>query len=156
MLFEVNASDIFEISALIAAEAETGSVLPRCVDYVADHLPSFAIVRCDDRIIGCASYRIFYQIGELPIAEIRSLVVDPEYRKQGYGDFLMMEIAREIGERCIKRMFVFTLVPEFFKQYGFHTVDDDYVIKTTWLEDCKICRHNNKDCKEIFMVKEVI
>lgn len=158
MLFETLASDIDGIAALIESESARYTIRPRSVDYVAAHLPCFGVVRCDDKPIACMSYRLFHD-GDGTWAELRSLVVDEEYRGEGYANFLMMELAGELGRLGVKKMFVFTNVPEFFEKYGFCKVDPNYNIKSEWIEDCIGCAHSvpqRNDCKEIFMVKEVV
>jgi N-acetylglutamate synthase-like GNAT family acetyltransferase len=111
-MFQVSIKDVPEIAKL----ADTS------ICYVSERLPTFCIVRADDKIIGCVNYELYYDTKE-SWAEINHLIILPEYRKQGYAHFLIMEVAKEIGKYQVKMIrptvFLSGLIPEFFIKYGF-------------------------------------
>jgi N-acetylglutamate synthase-like GNAT family acetyltransferase len=108
MLFQPTIADVPAIAKLLRKKN----------DEIACDLPLFIIVKEDDAVIGCVRYCV---IGD-STARIYNLHVRKDKRKVGYGDFLMREVAHEIGKFGIKKITVYTSIPSFFGQYGFKRI----------------------------------
>ena len=81
------------------------------------------VAECDGKIIACAGAEIFYDV-----AEIDSLAVDPDFRRQGIGTLIFVKLLSAIKLRGV--MFVMLEVRlsnataiELYKKFGFRVVD---------------------------------
>jgi amino-acid N-acetyltransferase len=88
----------------------------------------------DCRVKGVCALHISWE----DLAEIRSLAVATEERKQGVGAQLIaacLEDARQIG---VKRVFLLTYLPAYFERAGFRPVDRSILPHKIW-GDCIRC-----------------
>lgn len=101
------------------------------------------------RLIGCGS---LHSLGD-DIAEVRSMVIHPDYQHRGLGEKIiecMKEEARHLG---INSVFTLTMAEEFFTRCGFeHRGKEDFPRKV-WGE-CVYCPKYFK-CDEIGMILEI-
>src|ERR1035437_10653275 len=65
--------DAEPIHALIAAYSGDGTLLPRTLAEVCENVRDFVVLEHEGRIIGCGALHLY----GLPLAEIRSITVDP-------------------------------------------------------------------------------
>lgn len=91
-----NLQDITQMMTLVEPEVRNGNILPRGQDEMANAIRSYIVARHYDCIVGfCALY-----IYTPKLAEVRSLIVDSDYRHQGIGRKLvelLIEEGRELG-----------------------------------------------------------
>jgi amino-acid N-acetyltransferase len=122
------------IHTLIMSHRQEGHLLPRALDELKRHAPRFLVAVHRDRIIAC---------GELAplsrnLAEIRSLVVDRQYRGSGVGRRLVEELREQARLDGYDRLCVFSHQPAYFAHMGFS------IVPHVWLPekigtDCTSC-----------------
>jgi len=122
------------IHTLIMAHLQEGRLLPRALDELKRHAPRFLVAVHRDRIIAC---------GELAplsrnLAEIRSLVVDRQYRGSGVGRRLVEGLREQARLDGYDRLCVFSHQPAYFAHMGFS------IVPHIWLPekigtDCTSC-----------------
>ena len=127
-------SDAGAIHALIAANLEIGHLLPRTFDDVEVHAPRFVVAVNGDQVIGC---------GELAplsgaVAEVRSLVVDEQWRGQHAGVALVTALADRARELGFVTLCAFTHQPSHFVRLGFSIVPHVWVPEKI-AHDCVSC-----------------
>lgn len=107
--------DIRALSALIEPVVQQQKLLPRTIDELALLLPNYFVAETGGRIVGCVALEIYSS----KLAEVRSLVVEPEFQGQGVGRQLVAAcIARARDEQVLEVMAV-TSAEEFFQSCGF-------------------------------------
>jgi len=90
---------------------------------VDDHWKTFIVARDGDRVIGCGGSEA-YQFAAL----IRSVAVEPEYRKHGVGRRLVRQLIDRLASRGLREFYLLTTDAEgYFKKRGFKTIDRDEV-----------------------------
>ncbi|MEI6127880.1 MAG: N-acetyltransferase [Pseudomonadota bacterium] len=151
MLRKAKISDVKEIQAILSLYAQRGQLLGRSLSDLYDQIRDFFVAIDADAhaIVGTGSLHICWE----DIAEIRSLSVKEEYKGTGLGTALAricLEEARELG---LKKVFVLTYVPEFFKKLGFQSVDKSVLPHKVW-GDCVKCV-KFPDCDEEAMLLEL-
>ncbi|WP_343223062.1 GNAT family N-acetyltransferase [Paenibacillus sophorae] len=95
--------------------------------------------------IGVTSLHIL----DFDLAEIRSLVVNPNLALRGIGKLLVNKIIEETRKLEIKRLISLTYQDAFFHKCGFFIVDKDKLPQKIW-KDCINCS-KIKSCDEIAM-----
>lgn len=112
LIRKMQLSDLSAVLALI--NSEPGLVIPRTREEILRHMKSTYLIKTDGRIVGCA---IFEQYTPR-IAEIRSVVVHPDYRRRGYASRLIRHICHNVAAPG-QRIIVVTANVEFFIKQGF-------------------------------------
>lgn len=136
MIRKAKITDIQEIHGLLAHYARKGLLLGRSLSDLYELMRDF-IVACDETtstVIGVCGLHICWS----DIAEIRSLAVQEEYKGRGIGKKLVEECLLEASSLGIRRVFVLTYAPEFFKKFGFVQVDKSVLPHKVW-GDCIKC-----------------
>lgn len=139
-------SDIEIIHNLITGYAEQKVLLPRTKESLYQNIQAMFVAVIDGEIVGCASLTIFDQ----QLAEIRSLVVDPNKGKRGIGKLLVDQIVEEAKRIEIERLISLTYQVEFFQKCGFEVTVKDNMPQKVW-SDCINCP-KMPSCDEIAMV----
>lgn len=103
--------DIERIAELINSDPE--HLLRRSAEEIREYLDNFWVIKDQGKIIATASFENYSP----RIAEIRSLIVDPNYRSQGLGRLLMNELIKLAGKD--QEVFVVTSHVKWFKTFGF-------------------------------------
>jgi amino-acid N-acetyltransferase len=87
------------------------------------------------------------------LAEVRSLVIAPDYRKYGLGGKIVLALIEEAQARGIPTLFALTRATSFFERLGFVASDKENFPEKVW-RDCSICpvRFN---CDESAVVKQL-
>ena len=141
--------DAREICRLINYYAEHDKMLFRPLAEVYENLQTFWVAEIDDAVVGCCALEIVWS----DLAEIKSLAVDPDRRKQGVGAALVgiaVEEARRLG---VPQVFALTLEPGFFGKLGFEVVTKESLPMKVW-SDCARCP-KQQDCDEVAVVKSL-
>jgi len=139
-------SDIETIHNLIIGYAEQKVLLPRTRESLYQNIQAMFVAVIEGEIVGCASLTIFDQ----HLAEIRSLVVDPNMGKRGIGKLLVDQIIEEAKRIEIERLISLTYQVEFFQKCGFEVTVKDNMPQKVW-SDCINCP-KMPSCDEIAMV----
>ena len=110
------ATDVAAIKSLL-----TANDLP--TEGVDEHWRTFVIARDGDKVVGCGGSEA-YQFAAL----IRSIVVDPDYRKHGLGRRLVRQLLDRLAARGLREFYLLTTTAEeYFRRRGFKTIERDEV-----------------------------
>lgn len=152
MLRKARVDDVKTIHGMINASAGKGEILPRSLMDIYGSLRDFFVYYDENKqaVAGICAMNIIWD----NLAEIRSLYVEEEHRKQG--------IARNLVEACLSeaitlglfRMFTLTNRPELFKRLGFKEVDRSTLSEKIW-SDCFRCSKYPDYCDEVAMIIEL-
>lgn len=141
-------SDVKSMCALINQYAEKALMLPRTPFQLYENIRDFtvAVAENDQIILGCGALHFY---GE-ELAEVRSVAVDEAQAGQGIGKKIVRALIEEAESHGLKRLCVFTLVPDFFAKMGFELVNRVALPEKLFLE-CVYCPKIN-NCDEIAMI----
>ncbi len=147
-------SDAKAIHALLIPWSAKEVLLPRSLTQIYTHIREFFVLCREssgeaEQVLGCCALSIFWE----DLAEIRSLVVHPEFCRLGYGRLLMNAVIAEARQFGLKRLFALTYQVVFFERIGFSEVAKDTLPQKVW-SDCLNCpRFPN--CNEIAVAMEL-
>jgi N-acetylglutamate synthase-like GNAT family acetyltransferase len=146
--------DAAEICSIVNLWADQGRMLPRTVEQVSNIIGEFVVADEDGRIAGCAALSILSP----DLAEIRSVAVAPYAGSTGVGTKMVRRLLDEAASAEIPRVFLYTIVPQFFKRLGFRTVP----MKTIPEEFARRCQLKiapgitDKSPRRVAMLSEII
>lgn len=151
MLRKATIGDVKEIHGILSLYAQKGILLGRSMSDLYDQIRDFIVSfdQADKSVIGTCSLHICWE----DIAEIRSLAVKEGNIKKGIGKELVNACINEAKLLGIKKVFVLTYVPDFFKKLGFQSVDKSVLPHKVW-GDCIKCV-KFPDCDEEAMLIEI-
>jgi N-acetylglutamate synthase-like GNAT family acetyltransferase len=113
MIRKASTDDIPAIVALVSAHL--GTLLPRTYEDYIELLPLTWVATDGGRVVGSCVLEVYSS----KIAEIRSFVVDKEYRSQGFGKGLIEAAVAEARSRHIHEIMVVTSSPQYFEKLNF-------------------------------------
>lgn len=142
-------ADAPAIADLVNVGVREGQLLPRSLESIRTSIDDWIIARDDQRIVGVGS------LVEMnpTLAEVRSLVVEPAYRKFGIGAQIVNALIELASERHIPYVFTLTRAVLFFEKLGFNITEKENFPEKVW-RDCSICPVQFA-CDEVAMVKSV-
>ena len=143
-------SDIPSMQKLVEDEVREGIILPRSDDEVATNIRSYVLAKDGDRLIGYGALHIHSP----SLAEIRSLIVDKEYRGKRVGVSLVDFCIKEAKELGLKTLLVLTYLPQFFEKLGFREIDKTAIPEHKIWADCIKCIHFPK-CDEVSLIYKI-
>jgi len=108
-------ADIAQLQALIAPYVAERKVLARTIDELALLIPDYFVAETQGRIVGCVALEIYSS----KLAEIRSLVVHPNFQHQGIGRRLVETCVERARDERILEVMAITSSEEFFQACGF-------------------------------------
>ncbi len=151
MLRKAKVSDAKSIHQMINFSSNKGEMLPRSLMDLYSSLRDF-LVYIDDEgsLVGFCSMHIFWE----NLAEVRSLYVRPEGRREGIGSKLVEACISEAITLDILRIFTLTYQTEFFKSLGFVITERSKLPEKVW-SDCFKCSKYPDFCDEVAMVIEL-
>ena len=136
-----------DVAAIVEVAREFGKqgiMIPLSIGDVIERLREFLVAELGDgRLVGCVAVHATW--GSL--VEVRSLAVLAEQQGRKIGRLLMeaaLDDARAVGAT---EVFTLTYIPEFFRHFGFETVDRNTLPHKVWL-DCVKCP-KFPDCGEV-------
>jgi amino-acid N-acetyltransferase len=151
-LRKARVQDVRGIHGLLMESSQLGELLPRSFSELYTHLRDFYVLAADQGegpIVGCCALTISWE----DLAEVRSLMVAPELRGQGWGRRLVEACLSECVTLGIYKSFVLTYQVAFFTRMGFHEVAKDVLPHKIWA-DCLKCM-KFPECDEIAMLMEM-
>jgi amino-acid N-acetyltransferase len=134
ILRPARAADAVDIHRLIAANLETGHLLPRTLEDVAQNIARFVVALANDAVVGCA------ELAPLSgdVAEVRSLVVGEAFRGRRIGQKLVAHLAAAATGRGFSTLCAFAHEPSHFVRMGFTIVPHIWVPEKIE-HDCTSC-----------------
>ncbi|MEI6327199.1 MAG: GNAT family N-acetyltransferase [Candidatus Roizmanbacteria bacterium] len=88
-------------------------LVPRTREEVVKDIHEWRVITDHKKVIACGCFDYFSD----RIAEIRSVIVHPDYRKRGYAEILIRELQKLAKPG--QQVFVVTSSPDFFKKFEF-------------------------------------
>ena len=144
---EAISEDVPQIYKLIAIYAKDGLLLPRKESEIRAHINDFVVFEKDHKLVACAALSAYSKL----LVEIRSLVVDPDFQRQGLGSQIV-ECAENLArKKNFSRVFVLTRSEKFFQKLSYHIVEKSVFPEKIW-KDCAICPRKDH-CDEVAMQK---
>lgn len=147
-LLKAKLSDIPAMQALVSSEVKDGIILNRTEDEVANNIRSYVLAKEDEKLVGYAALHIHSK----RLAEIRSLIVDEDYRGQKIGqgivEFTLTE-AKVLGVE--EDVLVLTYLPQFFQKLDFKEINKEVIPEHKIWADCIKCIHF-PICNEVALV----
>ena len=149
MIRKARIEDIKQIQNLINSFAKQDLMLPRSLNELYENLRDFWAVEENKKIIGCCALHISWD----DLAEIKSLAVKKNMQKKGIGSQLITTCINEARQLGVKKIFVLTYKPEYFRKAGFRRIKHSNLPHKIWAE-CINC-HKFPNCQEIALVKQL-
>jgi len=152
MLRKARIDDVKTIHRMINSSAGKGEMLPRALTDIYKSLRDFFVFydENESRIIGVCAMNIIWE----NLAEIRSLYVDENHRKQGVGRQLVEACISEAITVGLFKVFTLTYKKEFFARLGFKEIDRGLLPEKIW-SDCFHCSKYPDYCDETAMIVEL-
>ncbi len=109
--------DVGGILAIIEPLEEQGVLVRRSRERLESEIERFIVAEYDGRIIGCAA---LYAFPADRLGELAALAVEPDFRREGYGEALMREIEGRARKLKLEELFVLTTkTAHWFLERGF-------------------------------------
>jgi amino-acid N-acetyltransferase len=150
MIIKAKITDVKEIHLLINDFAKKGVVLARSLNYIYDNIRDFWVYKKENKVVACVALHV---VGWDGLAEIKSLVVEKSYQKQGIGAELINICLKEAKTLAVKKVFALTFVDTFFIKLGFKSINKKTLPHKIWA-DCLNCSFF-PNCKEAAFIKEI-
>jgi len=142
-------NDIKAMQAMVLPEVMSGVILFRSDDEVATNIRSYILALDDDRVVGFVALHIHAP----DLAEVRSLIVDSDYRGKKIGAALVKQTIKEAKELGIKQLFTLTYQKDFFEKLHFKEIPKESLPEHKIWADCVKCKHF-PICDEIALIIE--
>lgn len=149
MIRKARVTDVEKIQKLVNYYAERKEMLPRSLNELYENIQDFFVDEKNRKIIACAALHVVWK----DLAEIKSLAVDPQYQKQGFGGKLVKKCLQQAKSLGVKKVFVLTFKPEYFERYGFKELSREKLPHKIWSE-CIRC-HLFPNCKETALLIKI-
>jgi amino-acid N-acetyltransferase len=134
-------------------QATNGLLLPRSYSNLYEMVQTFYVAEGEGHAGGSAiSGTAALQVAWEGLAEVRSLAVPERLRGRGLGRALTLAVEDEALSLRVKRLFVLTYLPDFFRKLGYREVSLSELPQKIWAI-CFNCVHY-PDCKEKALVKD--
>ncbi len=141
--------DAKEIHSLINQFAKKEQLLPRSLNEIYENIRDHFVCEDGERVVGVCALHILWD----DLAELRSLAVKMDAQKRGIGRALARRALSEAKRLGVKRVFVLTYNPEFFKTLGFKEIDKGELPQKIW-GDCLRC-HRFPECDEVALIRDL-
>ncbi len=125
------------------------SSLANALESIRASIDDWVVSENDGQLIGVGSLVAMNHT----LAEVRSLVVAPEYRKFGVGARIVNALTELARKRNFPAVFTLTRAVLFFEKLGFNITEKENFPEKVW-RDCSICPVQFA-CDEVAMVKSV-
>ena len=139
-------TDIPQAQKLIRKSADEGQMLARSLSDMYENIRDYFVVRENDEVIGCGALHVCWS----DLAEVKSVAVSDQRRKQGIGRALVNACVQEAKSLGVSSIFCLTMGEGFFSKLGFGKVDLLDLPRKVWGE-CQTCP-KYPDCDEVAMI----
>lgn len=122
-------ADVRAIHALV--REYPGIMLDKATVALYEDVQEFWVAEAaDGRIAGCGALHVMWE----DLAEVRTIAVQPQYRKHGIGHQLLTKLLEQARIVGVSRVFVLTFEVEFFRAHGFTEIDGTPVQQEVYAE----------------------
>lgn len=135
--FKPTTKDIFNMQTLVKEEVDTGVILLRTEDEMATTIRSYTCVSIDGKLAGFTALHIHSP----KLAEVRSLVVNKEYRGLKLGQKLVEACKKEAKSLELEEILSLTYAKGFFESLEFKEIDKEKLPEHKIWADCIRCKH---------------
>jgi len=143
-------SDISLMQSLVSSEVEAGIILERNSDEMATNIRSYLLACNEEKLVGfCALHLHTSTLGE-----IRSLVVNEDFRSRGIGQSLITQLLDEAKSLGLKEVLSLTYKQSFFENLGFIEIQKESLPEHKIWADCIKCKHF-PICNEVSLIKKI-
>lgn len=149
MIRKATIDDIKKIQQIINVYAKKDEMLPRSLSELYENIRDFYVFSEGKKIYGCAALHISWE----NLAEVKSVAVIKSKSRKGIGSKLLEACLNEAKKMKVKKIFVLTYKPEFFKKFKFAEVDKAKLPHKIWTECIKCIYFPN--CHEIALMREL-
>lgn len=81
-------------------------------------------------VVGCGALHVMWE----DLAEVRTLAVEPGWRRHGVGHLLVDSLVEQARELGVRRLFCLTFEVDFFTRHGFRAIDGTPVEPVVYTE----------------------
>ena len=141
--------DIREIQKLVNDFARKEQMIPRSVNELYENVRDFVVAEDKNVIVGACALHVLWD----DLAEVRSLAVRKESQGKGIGRKMVTSCIRDAKALGIKRVFVLTYQPDFFRKLKFKDTDKASLPQKIW-GDCIRCP-KFPECDEHALIRNV-
>jgi len=134
MIRKAKVADVPEIHSLIMFYAKRQQMLPKSRAEIYENLRDFYVYEKDGRVIGCGALHIVWE----DLAEIKSVAVSENCKRQGIGRQIARKCLSEMKRLGIQRTFALAYNVDFFKKLGFKKISKKKLPQKVWSE-CVRC-----------------
>ena len=150
MIRKAKIHEVPEIRRFLTEFTLDGGILPRTLADLYGQLRDYFVYREDQGpLLGVGALHICWA----GLGEIRSVAVAPEHRGRGLGSRLVTTCLAEARVLGLSEIFLLTLIPDFFRRFGFKVVSREELLPIVWA-DCVNCV-KFPDCDEIPMLLDL-
>ena len=111
-------ADVRAIHALV--REYPGIMLDKATVALYEDVQEFWVAElADGGVAGCGALHVMWE----DLAEVRTIAVQPQYRKHGIGHQLLTKLLEQARIVGVSRVFVLTFEVEFFRAHGFTEID---------------------------------
>lgn len=139
-------SEALDIKKLIDYYAKRNEMLSRSLSEIYENLRDYWVWEERKRIVGCVALHVSW----INLGEIKSLAVAKHYIGRGIGKALVKKCLEEAESLGLKKIFVLTFSPEFFKKNGFEPIDKEELPGKIWSECVRCIKFPN--CNEVALI----
>jgi amino-acid N-acetyltransferase len=144
--------DAEKVHALVNSLSGDGTLLSRPFAEICENIRDFTVAESSSgEFQGCGALHLYGP----HLAEVRSIVVRPEWKGCGRGQDLLQALLEEAEQHGVGCVCLFTRIPEFFQSAGFFLVEDRAALPDKIYKDCQVCPRLHR-CDEVAMAHGVL
>ena len=125
-------------------------LLPRSLAELYDNVRDFFVAEENGKVVGCCALHPCWE----ELGEIKSLAVEESMQGKGIARKLVELCLADAPQLGLKKIFVLTYNPDFFKKFGFKEISKEKLPHKVWRE-CLACP-KFPDCGEISLIRDVL
>lgn len=140
--------DIPDMQRLVAPEVESGIILVRSDNEIATNIRSYLLALDGETLVGFCALHLHTPA----LAEVRSLIVDAQYRGHNIGSSMVEHAVEEARALGVKEVLTLTYEKHFFERLGFFEIPKESLPEHKIWADCIKCKHF-PICNEVSLIK---
>lgn len=141
--------DVEAIHKLVNDYAEQGLMLARSRNVLYETLRDMVLAEEEGIVVGVGALHLVWD----ELAEIRTMAIAPQAKKQGIGKTIVTMLIEEAKGLGIKTLFTLTYQPGFFSKLDFVEVPKEQLPHKVWKECINCAKFPN--CDETAMILKI-